>query len=421
MVDSRAAPITYGSPASPDEVGATVALVKSDGFPFCTGTLVVPDVVVTAAHCLLTEGTGGEEFGPPASPRNIFVIAGATDAADVPRRDFHAVTSLVINADFPAGEPWGDPLYDEMDIGALVLAAPVADVTPTPVLDPAAIDEVLVAGRTLVIAGFGTTDPAGMDPNTRLNIASVPYVRRSEYEVLAGRSGSPDTCYGDSGGPLYADTADGRRLVGATSRGADPFSEECGSGTVFTLVPAHLDYHEARRDGDQWPLPQAHLGAKTPQGGPHLVAHARIDDRDVGRRPADLGQGGQRMLLARHDVHAGVAQDPSEATSCLLQGRSPVSSRAARKSRAQVTAVVLATTAASRRCRSRRSSSGMRSARSRSSAMPSMCQGLVRTASASSTAAPAKRERTSTPGFAGSCAATYSLATRFMPSRSGVT
>ena len=38
-----------------------------------------------------------------------------------------------------------------------------------------------------------------------------------------------------------------------------------------------------------------------------------------------------------------------------------------------------------------------------------------------SSAAPANWDRISTPGSSGSCAATYSLATRFMPSRRGVT
>ena len=64
----------------------------------------------------------------------------------------------------------------------------------------------------------------------------------------------------------------------------------------------------------------------------------------------------------------------------------------------------------------------------------SICEGLatvvylsglvhlpIANASAISQAAPANCERTSTPGSFGSCAATYSLATRFMPSRSGVT
>ena len=45
----------------------------------------------------------------------------------------------------------------------------------------------------------------------------------------------------------------------------------------------------------------------------------------------------------------------------------------------------------------------------------------MRAPSACWAAAPAKRESTSTPGFSGDWAATYSLATRFIPSRNGVT
>ena len=55
------------------------------------------------------------------------------------------------------------------------------------------------------------------------------------------------------------------------------------------------------------------------------------------------------------------------------------------------------------------------------SAISSGSYGLTISASVSSSAAPAKRDRISTPGSSGSWAATYSLATRFMPSRSGVT
>ena len=55
------------------------------------------------------------------------------------------------------------------------------------------------------------------------------------------------------------------------------------------------------------------------------------------------------------------------------------------------------------------------------SATPSRSYGLTSSAPCISSAAPANSDSTSTPGFSGSCAATYSLATRFMPSRSGVT
>ena len=63
----------------------------------------------------------------------------------------------------------------------------------------------------------------------------------------------------------------------------------------------------------------------------------------------------------------------------------------------------------------------MDSARCRASAISSGLLGLTIRALFSWLAAPAKRESTSTPGSAGSWAATNSLATRFMPSRSGVT
>ena len=71
--------------------------------------------------------------------------------------------------------------------------------------------------------------------------------------------------------------------------------------------------------------------------------------------------------------------------------------------------------------RSRRSSTLMPRASAICRAMPSMSCGLTNSAASSCLAAPAKAERTRTPGSNGFCAATYSLATRFMPSCSGVT
>ena len=71
--------------------------------------------------------------------------------------------------------------------------------------------------------------------------------------------------------------------------------------------------------------------------------------------------------------------------------------------------------------RIRRSVSGIESAVAMVRAMPSISCGFTSSAVSSSLAAPANFDSTSTPGSAGFCAATYSLATRFMPSCSGVT
>ena len=72
-------------------------------------------------------------------------------------------------------------------------------------------------------------------------------------------------------------------------------------------------------------------------------------------------------------------------------------------------------------CRSRRSSRGMARPRSSAAAIPTSSYGLTSNAASNSLAAPANCDSTSTPGSSGSCAATYSFATRFIPSRNGVT
>ena len=71
--------------------------------------------------------------------------------------------------------------------------------------------------------------------------------------------------------------------------------------------------------------------------------------------------------------------------------------------------------------RMRRSVSGIENAVAMVRAMPSISCGLTNSAVSSSLAAPANFDSTSTPGSAGFWAATYSLATKFMPSFSGVT
>lgn len=63
----------------------------------------------------------------------------------------------------------------------------------------------------------------------------------------------------------------------------------------------------------------------------------------------------------------------------------------------------------------------MESARFSASAISSGLLGFTSRASLSCWAAPANRDRISTPGFSGAWAATNSLATKFMPSRKGVT
>jgi len=51
-----------------------------------------------------------------------------------------------------------------------------------------------------------------------------------------------DSCYGDSGGPLYVPTEEGDFLVGLVSRGRSDVERDCGDGGVYTLLSTYLPW-----------------------------------------------------------------------------------------------------------------------------------------------------------------------------------
>ena len=241
--------IVDGQPATEGEIQATVALLDPQGQqPFCTGTLVAPRVVVTAAHCVTVEN--GDK-ADPASPEQIAVGAGMLNAKQTPKDKIYAVSKVVPHPSYPNYDQTNDPtgMLHYHDIAVLVLSQPVEGMKPAPVLPLSQFDNVLKEGTPVTITGYGLIGLSDDASFGVLYTAQTPFQRRTDSEFLAGRKGQPDSCNGDSGGPAYVSHEGRTFLIGATSRATDDANLACGEGGIYSLVPAFEDWIKASADG----------------------------------------------------------------------------------------------------------------------------------------------------------------------------
>ncbi len=230
---SRSA-VIGGVPTPAGRYPAAGALVLNQGGQwvfFCTGTLIAPDAVLTAAHCLHPSMLMG-------------AVPGFTLALDANRATAAEVTTGSSAIPHPAFNFEGggsSGLGKVNDIGVLLLSKPVLSagysLLPTP-------DESrgLVAGSTVEIVGYGATSSSATTAGIKFS-ATTKLVQVGEWELFIGRPGDPQNCNGDSGGPAYVDLGGvGKpRLVGVVSRGPGD-DQSCNVGGIDTRVDPYLPW-----------------------------------------------------------------------------------------------------------------------------------------------------------------------------------
>ena len=191
-----------------------VAVGNVDG-TYCGGTLIAPNVVLTAAHCIT---------GKPTALQNLRVLIGSPSLrADLATPDgVHVlgVTAVSVHPKF-------SQTTMRYDAALLVLDHAISGVRT-----PAVADSSPRAGSTVSAAGWGATsdDGGGMPVHLRsvvLKVGTTSSCTRGNAtegayfapSMLCASNPGRDTCSGDSGGPLISTHNGHAVLVGITSFG----------------------------------------------------------------------------------------------------------------------------------------------------------------------------------------------------------
>jgi len=224
--------IINGARADPSEYPFLVSLRVGDQH-YCAGSIVHPNVIVTAAHCIEPVRQKGSDI--PFVVGTMDVETGSSNyigtKASVVRGGYNAATH-------------------DNDVSVLLLNDALTNVETIPLATPGTV---VSKAAQLRIAGWGLQDESSTSLSPYLMEADVTFVDREECNKILGYGrisdnmicagdliNGRDACQGDSGGPLIhlKDNGDGTKspeLLGVVSWGIG--CGRVGLPGVYSSIP----------------------------------------------------------------------------------------------------------------------------------------------------------------------------------------
>jgi Trypsin len=227
LVPVSAGAIVGGAPPSGDGIGRSVMTIVGSRGNFCTGSLIAPKIVLTAAHCVQ----------PGAEYRIVDNSSG--------QPALQTVRSIAIHPGFKMDAMLAHRAT--ADVALLQLDQPAKGKAPATLGMP---NIPIVVGGRFTIAGIGVTVRGDGKSGGTIRIAGLVatgrpgslQIRLVDPTGLGTRDGL-GACTGDSGAPVFEDKPDGPAIVGVVSWSTGPNgSAGCGGMTGVTPLTLYRDW-----------------------------------------------------------------------------------------------------------------------------------------------------------------------------------